>query len=300
MTLKQLEAFYWAATCASFSVAAERLYLSTSSLSKRLVELEVSLGVTLFDRSGQKAVLTEIGERFLPRASALLLAAEETRNSTESAPKIGGRCMFGVGELSALTWLPQLVGHVGQHFPDLRLEPHVNVGLALDERLRNGELDCAVIAGRSPHHGLISSETVGQAHFVWVAAPSLIGKSQNFSAKMLQDYPVVTLPGGAGTSRLLDEWLMTKNLDVQHRLTCNSWGAIAGLLIEGIGIGFLPEGWARLLSRRGDLRVLRASPELPPLTYTFQKRSNDERQLLVSMLAAVRASIDFSKAARLL
>ena len=33
MTLKQLEAFYWAATCASFALAAQRLQLSTSSLS---------------------------------------------------------------------------------------------------------------------------------------------------------------------------------------------------------------------------------------------------------------------------
>ena len=44
MTLKQLEAFYWAATCASFAVAAERLHLSVSSLSKRIAELEEALG----------------------------------------------------------------------------------------------------------------------------------------------------------------------------------------------------------------------------------------------------------------
>ncbi|SUP85622.1 LysR family substrate-binding transcriptional regulator [Yersinia pseudotuberculosis] len=51
MTLKQLEAFYWAARCSNFSIAAERLHISISSLSKRIVELEASLGCTLFDRS---------------------------------------------------------------------------------------------------------------------------------------------------------------------------------------------------------------------------------------------------------
>src|SRR5687768_12000674 len=113
MTLKQLEAFYWAATCASFAMAAERLHLSTSSLSKRLVELEESLGARLFDRSGQKAHLTEVGERFLPRASALLLAADDTRRSIEASAMLRGRCIIGVGELSALTWLPRLVAQVG-------------------------------------------------------------------------------------------------------------------------------------------------------------------------------------------
>jgi DNA-binding transcriptional LysR family regulator len=61
MTLKQLEAFYWAATCASFAVAAERLHLSVSSLSKRITELEDALGQPLFDRSGHKAALTDAG-----------------------------------------------------------------------------------------------------------------------------------------------------------------------------------------------------------------------------------------------
>ncbi len=299
MTLKQLEAFYWAATCANFAMAAKRLHLSTSSLSKRLVELEEALGVQLFDRSGHKAVLTEAGERFLPRASALLMAAEETRKSVAVNTGISGRCLFGVGEMSALTWLPRLVAHAAQRFPDLCLEPHVDIGRVLDERLRNGELDCAVIAGRSPDRS-ISSHTIGEAHFVWTAAPVLVGKSSTFQDKLLQALPLVTLPAGAGTTRLLDEWLMARNIDVPQRLTCNSWGAIAGLLIEGIGVGFLPESWARALARRGDLRVLRASPALSPLTYTFQKRRNDERPLLAAMLAAVRASVDFATPPRLL
>ena len=118
--------------------------------------------------------------------------------------------------------------------------------------------------------------------------------------RMLQDYPLVTLPQGAGTSRILDEWLMANDIDAAYRLSCNSWGAIAGLLIEGIGVGFLPESWARSLSRRGELRVLNAAPALSPLVYTFQKRRNDERPLLAEILAAVRATVDFGRTPRLL
>jgi DNA-binding transcriptional LysR family regulator len=299
MTLKQLEAFYWAATCANFALAAERLHVSTSSLSKRLAELEDSLGVPLFDRSGHKAVLTEAGERLLPRASSLLLTVDETRKSVQPDARITGRCLIGVGELSALTWLPQLATFVGQHLPDVRLEPHVDIGVALAERLRNGELDCAVIAGRSSD-ALISSHTVGEARFVWAASQALVGKSLKLSTQLLRDYPLVTLPPGAGTSRILDEWLMANDLDFAYRLSCNSWGAIAGLLIEGAGIGFLPESWARALSRRGALRVLNAAPVLSPLVYSFQRRRNDERPLLAEMLAAVRASADFARPPRLL
>ncbi|CFO39502.1 LysR family transcriptional regulator [Bordetella pertussis] len=81
MTLKQLEAFYWAATCASFAVAADRLHLSLSSLSKRIAELESALGLDLFDRSGHRAVLTAAGERLLPQARDLLASADRIRAS---------------------------------------------------------------------------------------------------------------------------------------------------------------------------------------------------------------------------
>lgn len=70
-TLKQLDAFYWAATCANFSTA-QRLHLSISSLSKRINELEQAVGRTLFDRSGHRAVLTEDGVALLPAAVRVL------------------------------------------------------------------------------------------------------------------------------------------------------------------------------------------------------------------------------------
>ena len=61
MTLKQLEAFYWAASAASFLVAAQRLHVSQSTLSKRIAELESQLRAPLFDRSGHRARLSASG-----------------------------------------------------------------------------------------------------------------------------------------------------------------------------------------------------------------------------------------------
>jgi DNA-binding transcriptional LysR family regulator len=55
MTLKQIEAFYWAAKLGSFAIAAQRLHVTQSSLSKRIAELEQSVGATLFDRTNRSA-----------------------------------------------------------------------------------------------------------------------------------------------------------------------------------------------------------------------------------------------------
>ena len=85
MTLKQLEAFYWAATCNSFAMAAERVHLSVSSLSKRIAELEASLGQVLFDRGRHRAALTDAGTRLLPLAAALLQQADRLQQEMGSS-----------------------------------------------------------------------------------------------------------------------------------------------------------------------------------------------------------------------
>lgn len=297
MTLKQLEAFYWAATCASFAVAAERLHLSVSSLSKRIVELEAAFGLALFDRSGQRASLTPAGERLLPQARDLLAAAERLRASMTASQTLTGRCRFGVGELSALTWLPGLIARIRQAYPGLALEPYVDVGQVLERKVADGELDFAVIAGVSTRAG-IACTPVGQAQFVWVAAPRAVGQAQALSLDLLRQCPLVALPDSAGTTRLLQPWL-DRLPESMVRLSCNNWGAIVGMLVEGTGLGLLPVHWAQALARQGSLRILASDPAPPPLAYGFHYRRGDDRMLIGALRTAVLDAVDFGAPCRL-
>ena len=299
MTLKQLEAFYWAATCASFAVAAQRLHLSLSSLSKRIAELESSLGQSLFDRSGHRAALTDAGSHLLPQARQLLQAAEDVRQSVAQRTGLHGVCRFGVGELTALTWLPRLVRRMQQQHPGLLPEPSVDIGEVLERRVEAGELDFAIVAGRSSRSG-VASMPVAQALFAWCAAPTLVGRARTLSPALLADHALVTLPTGAGTTRIVDDWLAAQaGLPPPRRLSCNHWGGVAGMLVEGAGIGLLPQAWARALQRRGALRVLKATPALAPLPYAFQWRRDDARPVVAAMRQLAQASADFSVAGAL-
>ena len=299
MTLKQLEAFYWAATCASFAVAADRLHLSLSSLSKRIAELESSLGQALFDRSGHRAALTDAGSHLLPQARQLLQAAEGVRQSVAQRTGLHGVCRFGVGELTALTWLPRLVRRMQLAHPGLVPEPSVDIGEVLERRVESGELDFAIVAGRSSRSG-IASAPLAQALFAWCAAPALLGRARTLSPALLADHALVTLPTGAGTTRIVDDWLAAQpGLPPPRRISCNHWGGVAGMLVEGAGIGLLPQAWARALQRRGALRVLKATPALAPLPYAFQWRRDDARPVVAAMRELAQGSADFSVAGAL-
>lgn len=294
MTLKQLEAFYWAATAPSFGAAADRLHVSQSSLSKRITELEGQLRTALFDRSGHRAALTEAGEQLLPMARRMLGLADEMRTLVTAGRGVRGHCRFGVGELAALTWLPDLVAFVRERHPDLVLEPQVDLGAALEQRVESGELDFAVVAGYSSRSA-ITSKAIAEVRFSWAAAPAVVGSQRLVTARLLQDTALVTMPAAAGPSRMLEHWLAVNNLEAGRRLTCNNLAAIAGLIAAGVGIGLFPNGWLKPMAERGSVVELRSRPALPPLEYTFQCRRDDTRPLLANMRQAVSATVDFSK-----
>lgn len=290
MTLKQLEAFYWAATCDSFAVAAVRLNVSVSSLSKRISELEQVLSGALFDRTNRRAVLTALGEDMLPHAQALLRDVDQFRMRANSNLSLTGRCRFGVGELTALTWLPSMMSAIQDSHPDLWVEPMVDIGASLEQGLESGELDFAIISGPSTRTA-IASHVIGHAQFQWVTSACA---NDELRPTALADNTLITQSRGAGTVRMLDEWLTARGATVGRQMGCQNIGGIANLIAGGMGIGFLPAAWAEKLIQKGLLLPLKHFPALQPLPYAFHWRRDDTRPMVRKLRDIAAAQIHFS------
>ncbi|MEJ8850092.1 LysR family transcriptional regulator [Variovorax rhizosphaerae] len=86
MTLKQLEAFYWAAKLGRMSIAAPRLHVTYATLARRIADLEESVGAQLFDRSSKPADLTSTGRRLFPLAGKILDLKEQISNEVVTVP----------------------------------------------------------------------------------------------------------------------------------------------------------------------------------------------------------------------
>src|SRR3954470_3598815 len=84
MTLRQLEYLIAVAEEASFTRAAERLYVSQPALSHQIKALERSVGGPLLERLPQSVHLTPMGRAFLPHAIASVRAAEEARRGARA------------------------------------------------------------------------------------------------------------------------------------------------------------------------------------------------------------------------
>jgi DNA-binding transcriptional LysR family regulator len=294
MTLKQLEAFYWAAKLGNFAIAAARLHVTQSTLSKRIAELESSMNHLLFDRSGKRAIPTEAGQRLLAVAHDMLDLRDRARNTVGEGESLRGVCQFGISELGALTWLPKFVARVRLEHPGLVLRPYVDLAGQLAKRVARGDLDFAVAVGPWKEAAEMASHAVARVRFSWMASPTRIGVGTVITQECFEQHPVITMTEDSGLTHAFEVWAAAQGMQVQRILVCNSLMAIAGLTVAGIGISYFPAEFMRPWVERGLLVELRSEPPLPDLEYSFLARQDDARELVSRIKRYVVEEVDFS------
>ncbi|AOS78011.1 LysR family transcriptional regulator [Hydrogenophaga intermedia] len=293
MTIKQLQAFYWAAKLGSFAIAADRLSISQPTLSKRIAELESSLGKALFDRSARRAVLTLDGEVALGDAKLILDAENTLRRKLQRDNSLQGNLRMGIGELTAATWFSRFIRRAAQELPALRIEPLVSQGRFMEAEVERGTLDCAVVAGIVPRRSLASQE-LPSVSFAWMGAPSLRIKGRTITPETLSTYPVLTFAAPSGQAQLFEEWVASTGATIDRVIGCNSIHAIVELAIAGVGLCLLPQQHLKPILKRGLLREYECRPTFPPLTYRFIWRHDDVRDLVKEVRTLVTSEVNFN------
>ncbi|MBU4610451.1 LysR family transcriptional regulator [Achromobacter sp. GG226] len=263
-TFKQLEAFVWAVRLRGFAQAAQHLHITQSTLSKRIAELESTLGDTLFIRAGTRAVPTAAAQDIQASAEQLLSLRERLRQRVDVRPP-SGRVAFGVTELVASTWLPGWVAHMRQAYPGVELEPYVDVSCALIERLRAGQIALAVLP-LSPVDDTLASEEIAQVSFALMASPAL-SPPPRLDNDALARWPILAQSGGSGLTERFDAWALTHGLTLQRSLASNSLVAISELVLAGLGAAFLPVEPYREHLAQGRLRRIEGPVPWPRLPY---------------------------------
>ena len=123
LSLESLQLLVAAADSGSFSAAARRLGKAQSAVSTGIANLEIDLGLTLFDRSGRLPRLTAPGERMVAEARALLAQQGQLQAlAAELAAGIEARLTLAIDDESLLPWLTPVLEQLAAAYPLLELE----------------------------------------------------------------------------------------------------------------------------------------------------------------------------------
>ncbi|WP_150047224.1 MULTISPECIES: LysR family transcriptional regulator [Methylomonas] len=150
MDIDQIKTFLSVAANGSFLEAANRLYVTQSTVSTRIQRLEAYLGVQLFVRNRAGAGLTLAGKRFLRHAKTLLLTLEQARHDIGLPSRY--RASVSIGARIAL-WeglLPRWIGEIRRTMPNISLRSEIGFEEDLMRGLVEGSIDIGLMY--TPQH----------------------------------------------------------------------------------------------------------------------------------------------------
>lgn len=171
MTLRELEYLVALAKHLHFGRAAETCLVSQPTLSAQIRKLEDELGVALVERDSRGVILTSYGQETAERARQILLQVEQLKQSIhQSQNPEAGTLRLGVFPTLGPYLLPHVVPAARKRFPKLELLLIEEKSLELLSRLRDGEIDAAILALPVPD-GQLRSEFLFEERFL-LAVPN--------------------------------------------------------------------------------------------------------------------------------
>jgi DNA-binding transcriptional LysR family regulator len=285
--LGNIEAFVEAAELGSFTLAAERLRLSPSALSRRVAQLEGEIGVRLFNRTTRAVRLSEDGRAFFERSRGALRELKEAQEAMSrlrnrpagllrvEAPSILGRHVIVPG-------LPRFASRYPEVQVELSLHDHPSdlVSEGIDVALRLGALeDSGLIARR-----------LGRTRMRICGAPGYLrrrGTPRTLDALSRHERLAFSLHGRVLAWRLRDG-AKVRELAPSPRIVVNSAEALIDLAVGGAGLAWVCDFMMARGRASGQLvEVLgdAACEELPIHALSLQSRN---------VLPKVRAFVDFA------
>lgn len=259
--LRALKYFVKVVETGSFSKAAELFSVPPSSLSRRVADLEQSLGATLLKRSTRAVNLTEIGNVYYQQICEVLKLLEfsdETVRSYQATPMgvLNISSMVGFGERILLPLLDE--------FSELYPQVILNVSLS-DElsALTRDEVDLAIRGGYAPDERVQAIKLM-ENHFIAVAAPGYLqkfGVPQN--ALQLKQHKGLYFKTPSGPTpwicQIDGQW---QDVSAEQVLVTNNGKWLIDKAIAGLGILMLPYWVLKPYLESGELTELSIKPAI--------------------------------------
>ncbi len=292
---RSLEVFYWVATLRSFGRAAERLYTTQPAVSQRIAALEQELGGRLLERTRRAAVLTHKGKVLLEHADRLLQMRTELLQAVSAPATFSGTVRLGVSETVAQTWLPDFIERVSRAHPSVIFDIEVDLTTRMKASLLRQELDLALLAGPISEPDFVDLELYPFKH-AFACSPQLGLGQEKLPTEVLARQSFVTYSRNTPNFHQLQQVLRDRTRKAPRIHVSASIATIIRMAVDGIGICVIPEAVMRAELSRGELHLVDAGLELPPIRFTATYRMAPEATLMPT-LAKMAVDVSSSYAA---
>ncbi len=246
-TLDQLRILKAIAAEGSFKKAADLLYVTQPAVSLQIQNLEKQLEITIFDRGGRKALLTEAGRLLLEYCERILNQCDEACKAIEDLNSLkGGTLVIGASQTTGTYLMPKMIGLFRQKYPEVSVQLQVHSTRRTGWSVANGQIDLAIIGGQLPSdlENLLQviPYATDELALVLPSNHTLANKNELLKEDLYK-LNFVTLDSQSTTRKVVDKLLQDSGLEIQRlkiEMELNSLEAIKNAVQAGLGASFLP------------------------------------------------------------
>jgi len=262
MTLNELKYLVAVADLRHFHRAAARCHISQPSLSAAVKQVEVELGVRIFERSKAGVIVTEVGVEIIAQARRALEAAERVRSCAAAGKHpLEGVLRLGVIHTIAPYLLPGLVGALRRVAPAMPLDVEESTTASLDRMLRGGELDAVILALPYAAPGVEVRPLYDEDLIVAVPTGHPLSKRRSVGVEELDAADLLMLPAGhCLRDQVLGACIESSRQPPAGRQG-NSLETLRSMVASGLGVTVLP---ATALVERYASPLVKAVPFAAP------------------------------------
>jgi DNA-binding transcriptional LysR family regulator len=241
--LNSLIIFAEVAEANSFSEAARRLRMPTSTVSRRVADLETQLGVRLIDRSTRGMRLTDVGSELLEHARRTVELSEAIGNiASNHLSKVSGTLRLAAPPSISDSFLVPLVRAFQNSYPDVRVQIFISERFV--DHIADG-IDLAFrVGGPLDDSSLVARRILTYRHQL-VASPAYFNKTK--PPQKPQDLLGHQLFSFLRRGKPEDMWKFShvngkenETINFQPFISMNDYIGLAAALLTGAGIGDLP------------------------------------------------------------
>ena len=241
-SIKQLKYLCAVAEHKHFTKAADACFVTQSTLSAAIAELESQLDAKVFERNKKAVLITPLGEKLLRQARVILGDVEDfVALAKVHAEPLSGDLRLGVIPTIGPFLLPPMLGALRREFPTLKLFLKEEMSAQLETQLQQGQLDLVILALPYPMQDMEPVALFEDEFLLCLPPGHPFEKSKQVQQEQLRGESLLLLEEGhcLRDHALEACQLQSTAMDVVYQ--GNSLHTLVQMVANGLGLTLLPE-----------------------------------------------------------
>jgi len=257
LDLVSLSLFHLVARSGSISRGAELAHLAVGAASKRITDLEASVGVPLLERHSRGVRLTAAGEALHRHAQRILADVDLLQaDLSDHAKGLIGVVRLWANTSAVTQFLPADLASFSARQPGIRIELNEADSQEIVLAVLDGRADLGIFAERTPELGL-QTQAYRRDHLVLVVPPGHpLARRRRATMAEAAAFDFVSLAQATSLAQRLQLESRQRGIPLRIRIQVRSFDAMCQMVAAGLGIAVLPAKAVRPLARALGLRQL--------------------------------------------